>query len=179
MHAKICSQQYISRPFCVLFNTFPVTMPRLTPKERWIAIHLKNEGLGAKKIVKKLEERNIIITKKAVQKILKKYKETGNVADTKFQRSSTLHSEDHKTFINGKMREVADMSAHVLTDAVNREFGLTCSVSTVSRFRASLGWRQRKTRYCQLIRDVNKDKRVEWSTALIQSGDEFDVSIDV
>ena len=43
------------------------------------------------------------------------------------------------------------------------EKGYTISMRTVLRCRTSLGWTFRGSSYCQLIRNVNKDKRYEWA----------------
>lgn len=47
------------------------------------------------------------------------------------------------------------------------------SRATVARARVSMGWNAKATRYCQLIRDVNKQKRVEFCQRLLASGEKF------
>ena len=37
------------------------------------------------------------------------------------------------------------------------------SLNTILRCRANLGWTFRGSAYCQLIRNVNKQKRLEWA----------------
>ncbi len=49
--------------------------------------------------------------------------------------------------------------------------GISVSLRTVVRCRAQLGWTFRGSAYCQLIRDVNKQKRLEW--ALQNQGGRF------
>ena len=62
-------------------------------------------------------------------------------------------------------------------------YGCTCSscivllvhcwyFTTVFRCRTSLGWTFRGSAYCQMIRETNKVKRLEW--ALRNKDDEFD-----
>ena len=43
-----------------------------------------------------------------------------------------------------------------------QEKGQLLSVSTVLRCRKALGWTSRGSAYCQLIREGNKGKRLEW-----------------
>ena len=50
--------------------------------------------------------------------------------------------------------------------------GYKISIRTVLRCRSSLGWTFRGSAYCQLIRDVNKQKRLAW--ALAHQNDTFD-----
>ncbi|KAK3091711.1 hypothetical protein FSP39_022081 [Pinctada imbricata] len=52
----------------------------------------------------------------------------------------------------------------------HRNFQL--SISTINRIKQSLGWTLRGTRYCQLIREANKPKRVQWANDHI--GDSFE-----
>ena len=50
--------------------------------------------------------------------------------------------------------------------------GYKISIRTVLHCRSSLGWTFRGSAYCQLIRDVNKQKRLAW--ALAHQNDTFD-----
>ena len=50
--------------------------------------------------------------------------------------------------------------------------GYTLSLRSVLRCRTSLGWTFRGSAYCQLIREVNKKKRLEW--AKLYKDDDFD-----
>lgn len=50
--------------------------------------------------------------------------------------------------------------------------GISVSIRTVIRSRQELGWTFRGSTYCQLIRDANKAKRLEWAQQ--HTGDTFD-----
>ena len=52
--------------------------------------------------------------------------------------------------------------------------GFTLSLSTVLRCRTELGWTFRGSAYCQLIRNENKEKRLEWATYLHETGSGFE-----
>ena len=41
--------------------------------------------------------------------------------------------------------------------------GIDISLRTILICRQALGWTFRGSAYCQLIRDVNKERRVEWA----------------
>ena len=47
-------------------------------------------------------------------------------------------------------------------------------MSSVARARLKLRWTSRATRYCQMIRQPNKVKRVEFCQQLLETGDTFD-----
>ena len=48
---------------------------------------------------------------------------------------------------------------------------LKLSLSTVCRARRDLGWVSSVPRYCQLIREVNKEKRMKWCQDLSPNDD--------
>ena len=50
--------------------------------------------------------------------------------------------------------------------------GYSISLKTIMRCQISLGWTFRESAYCQLIRDINKQKQLAW--VLQYQGDSFD-----
>ena len=46
--------------------------------------------------------------------------------------------------------------------------GISISTSTILRCRKELGWTYRGSAYCQLIRQCNKAKRLEWARQYVQ-----------
>ena len=52
---------------------------------------------------------------------------------------------------------------------------LDVSLSTVLRWRSDLGWTSKSTKYCQMIRDENKEKRLKWA----RNVDKLDSFVDV
>ena len=51
---------------------------------------------------------------------------------------------------------------------------LSVSIRTVRRARWSLGWKSTRPKYCQLVREVNKQKRLEWCKDRLRENDQFD-----
>ena len=51
--------------------------------------------------------------------------------------------------------------------------GISVSSSTVRRSRKQQGWTLQWTTYCQLIRDANKVKRLEFAQRVLESGETF------
>ena len=47
------------------------------------------------------------------------------------------------------------------------------SLSTVLRWRSDLGLASKGTKYCQLIREANKEKRLRWARENIDKLDSF------
>ena len=51
---------------------------------------------------------------------------------------------------------------------------LDVSLSTVKRARQDLGWVSTMPRYCQLISEANKEKRLKWSEEQMANKEKFD-----
>ena len=52
------------------------------------------------------------------------------------------------------------------------ENGIKISLRTILRCRTALGWTYRGSAYCQLIREANKQKRLQWCE--LNKDDTFD-----
>ena len=102
-----------------------------------------------------------------------KFEETGSVADIRPTGTAKLHTEEHKNFVNASMEETPDLSAAMLKGKIMDRFGLEVSENSVKVFRRKLGWVQTSTKYCHMIRDVNKEKRVLWCNEQLQRNEQF------
>ena len=61
------------------------------------------------------------------------------------------------------MAQNSDLSSRQLYAAFKTAYPSTeASLLTIKRARRDLGWTMKRTRYCQLISEVNKEKRMEW-----------------
>jgi hypothetical protein len=88
-----------------------------------------------------------------------------------------LGTDAHAEFVNKCMKDAPDLSGRDLAAKILNEFHVDVSISTVNSFRHKLGWTQHGTRYCQLITNRNKVKRVDWCQEMLDSQETFDVSI--
>ena len=107
---------------------------------------------------------------------LQKFAATQSVNDRKRTREAKLHTLAHKAFVNNCMEETPDMSARVLQGKLTDEFGIQVSINSINVYRRKLGWVQEQTRYCQLISNVNVQKRKDWCELQIRNNEQFDVS---
>ena len=86
-------------------------------------------------------------------------------------RSSIL-GEEHYRFVDELMAENTDLTSRQLYAAFKEAYpSMAVSVSTMKRARRHLGWTSKRTRYCQLISDENKEKRIDWCLHQVLSGD--------
>ena len=72
------------------------------------------------------------------------------------------------------MIENDELTARCLRSKLQGRFsGLNLSLSTVRRARKDLGWIATTPRYCQLIREKNKEKRLEWYKNMLIERENF------
>ena len=67
----------------------------------------------------------------------------------------------HFNAIDEAMEAHDELSALELTRILQERFHIAVSAQTVRRVRRKLGWRWRGTKYCKLVKDVNKLKQVQ------------------
>lgn len=64
-----------------------------------------------------------------------------------------------------------ELTSRQLYALFNTKFSAPVSLSTVQRACRALGWGAERTRYCALICEVNKEKRMTWCLEQIAEGD--------
>ena len=77
-------------------------------------------------------------------------------------------------FIDAEMEKNDEMTAPQLTKRVNERFEKQFSQDKIKRLRRNLGWVSTATKYCQLIREPNRDKRQEFCEKCLQDNEQFD-----
>ena len=108
-----------------------------------------------------------------VTRIIKKLKLTGSMKKgTSTGRPRKLNAEARE-FIEDQMRKDDETTSRTLQKKLARR-GVVVYPSTVRRSRKQQGWTLQRTRYCQLIRDANKIKRLEFAQKVLETGDTFD-----
>jgi hypothetical protein len=75
-----------------------------------------------------------------------------------------------KFIVDGQMEKDDEMTVQELHATVY-DGGYSVSKSTVLRCRKALGWTFRGSAYCQMIREANKVKRLEWARAYASEAD--------
>ena len=139
-------------------------------------VSLWKRGWPVSSIRSRLEDECIVVSKLAIYSLIAKYEKTERVIDLPKAPRSKILSEEHYRFIDDTMAESKDLTARQLhTLFVEKYPGIEVSISTIKRARFELGWVSKRVRYCQLIREVNKEKRKIWCEDQISGGDlEFD-----
>ena len=129
-------------------------------KRRALLFHGK--GLPPQAITDALAEEGLRATRQGIAKFLKRYARTGSLARAKGSGRPAKVTPAARAIVEAQMRSDDETTA-VQLHTILREKGYCFSLSTILRSRLSLGWTFRGSSYCQMIREPNKIKRLEWA----------------
>lgn len=150
-------------------------MPRLIVSTRKRVILWWRRGYSISDIKGKLEEEDVCITTRSLQRLLKKFREHHTIKNLPRRKRSKKLSEEMVTLLDDMLRENDEMTARQIQSKLGEYFeDLDVSLSTVKRVRKEKGWVCTRPHYCQLIRDVNRLKRKEWCQKQIDMKEKFE-----
>ena len=132
----------------------------------WILMLYAN-GYLAPKIEKLLKEEGIRISRVSIWKFISRYEKTGCVARKEGSGRPAKISPEVMALLKEQMRANDETTAFQLHKMFN-ERGIGVSIRTILRCHRSLGWTLRGSAYCQVIRDANKQTRLEWAKEYIE-----------
>lgn len=149
-------------------------MGQLDLKAKRIMIRLHNKGMNGVQIEKELRvEHNISVTSQAVNRFLRYYKIKKCIARKQGSGRPSKITETVLQLIEDAMNNDDETTATQL-QSILRCNGNNISLASIRRCRAVLGWTYHGSRYCQMIRAPNKDKRMQFAQDCVQRGDDFD-----
>ena len=123
-------------------------------------------------IQKRLLEEGVQVSKVSLFALIKKFNQTKLVIDLPKKPRPSKLNECHYRFIDEVMTVNNELTSRQLFSRFCATYPeVQVSVSTVKRARKHLGWISKKTRYCALIQDVNKEKRLLWCKERIEQND--------
>lgn len=129
-------------------------------KQRVLA--LASKGLRAPTIARELQKENLKCSRIGVHKFLRKFQETGSISRRVGSGRPSKVTAEIKQIVEDQMRKDDETTAYQLHHLLS-EKGYSISLRTILRCRTTLGWTFRGSAYCQLIRDANKLKRLQWA----------------
>jgi transposase len=124
-------------------------------------ICLYDEGRKPKGIIDIIRAEGHSVSKSGVTKLLKRYKETGNIKRRRGSGRRSVVSDEILKAIDDQM-SIDDETTATQLKKMLADKGHIISLSTILRHRSKLGWTFRGSAYCQMIRAPNKIKRMEW-----------------
>ena len=125
-------------------------------------LYYYSRGIRSSTIVKILREEKMKASKKGVSKLIKKYIETGSLGRRPGSGRPTKITPAILTIVEDQIQRYDETTA-VQLQRILLDHGQPLSLRTILRSRSKLGWMFRGSAYCQLIRDSNKKKRLEWA----------------
>ena len=147
----------------------------LTSEQKARIIRLQSRGKGPSEIVKLLAEDDVKISRWSVIKFLKRYRERQSLENApRTGRPSEGVTIEVMNFIDAEMERNDKMTSPLLARKIYEEFWLNFSIQKVKRLRKKLGWVMTSTKYCQLIREANQVKRLEFSEQCLRANEQFD-----
>ena len=149
-------------------------MPRLDLDSRRRVLALHQLGYSFSSITERLRQEDIIITSRSLQRLEKKFCDKGIFKDLPRKKRSKKLSQAMVEFLNDKLEEDDELTSTKLKALLVQNWpDLNVSVDTIRRYRRAEGWVCTRPHYCQLIRHINKRKRVAWCEEEIKSKDDF------
>ena len=119
-----------------------------------------------------LAEEGIHVSLVSTCRLIRKFRETKSVLDHRTNKSPKILTEEQHRFIDNAMANNNELTGTQLRDKLKEQYpSLEVSISTVKRTRRNLGWVSKRTRYCALISETNREKRKKWSEERIAQND--------
>ena len=138
-------------------------------KQRVLAFHAA--GLKAPTIKHKLMEEGITVSRVGVWKFLRLYEMTGYLGKLEGSGRRSKVTDEVKLIVEQQMIVDDETTAYQLHKLLLQK-NINISLSTILRCRRELGWTFRGSAYCQLIRNANKVKRLEWARQYLHEAED-------
>ena len=153
-------------------------MGRMSMETRTRVVLLAELGMGIVKIHMRLREEGIEISRTSLYQLLKKFQERSTVKDIRWWKPQTKLGEAQYPFVDEQMAANTELTSSQLHKLIQEQFPhITVSVSTVKRARRHMGWVCKRTRYCALIQEVDKEKRLKFCRSRMDNSNTFDVAV--
>ena len=129
------------------------------------------KGNKALTIAKLLQEEQLKASRVGIAKFIKHFEDTSTIARRPGSGRPSKVTEEIKRIVEEQMQRDNETTAHQLHQLLVSK-GYSICLRTTLCCQWSLGWTFCGSAYCQMLREVNKVKRLEW--ALENEGLDFD-----
>ena len=134
-------------------------MPRMSLDTRKRVILLKDQGFSVSKILARLKQEQISITRQALYNLLKKHCESGCLVDLPKRTRTRKVSDEMVAIIDEALSSNDELTAREIRSIlVERWPDLEVTLSTIKRIRNQIGWKCTRPHYCQMLRNVSLPK---------------------
>lgn len=130
---------------------------------------------GITEIVKILKREGCVVTRASVYNLLKKWDTHGTIGDLpRPVRDPVDVSLEILDFIDNTMKNNDETTARRLGTKLTERFNVHFSLSKIKRLRRGLGWLATGSKYCQLVREANRVKRLEFAQLCLRNQENFE-----
>ena len=137
-------------------------------------ITLWRRGYCVKEIKRKLEEEDVCIMSRSLQRLVKKFQTHHIIKDLPRRKRPKKLSDEMIALLDDMLKDDDEMTARRIRCKLTEKFGdFQVSLLIVKRVCRAKGWVCTCLHYCQLIREVNKLKRKEWCQNQIDNDEKF------
>lgn len=137
-------------------------------------INLKNENLGVTEIKKRLKSEGYNVGRSAIYRLFQKWAKHHSIANLPRKPKSPINvTNSILDFIDTCMEKNDELTANKLGQLLLQQFNVSFSTSKIKRLRHGLGWYSTGTKYCQLVREVNRQKRLIFAKKVQEMEDDF------
>ena len=148
-------------------------MGRLDLVTRRRVVVWRSKGYSIVQILDRLKEEDITTSAKTIYCLLHKFKTNKSVHDLPRGSRKKLTVE-HYCFIDDLLAKDDEITCTQLHQQLHDKFPqVKVSLATVKRAKKDLGWVSSTPHYCQLIREKNKAKRLEWCQKCVNDDERF------
>ncbi len=111
-----------------------------------------------------------------MRRTVERYLQTGNgVADRERSGRPKLLERAHYVSIDNILDEDNEITTPKMKEKLLVLYpDIKASERTIARARMELGWVHQSAKYCQMVREANKVKRLEWAQKMIDDHEQFD-----
>ena len=129
-----------------------------------IVYYLTAFGMKPPTIRSKLREEGIRTSRQGIYKFTKLYQQRKTIARKSGSGRPSKVTREVKEIVEEQMRKDDETTARQLHKLLqDKGYNLSLRTIILLRCRTVLGWTFRGSSYCQLIRNGNKQKRLEWA----------------
>ena len=149
-------------------------MVRLKDSDRVRVVLLKSEGFKFREIRQIFLQEGIKVHKRTLERIYSKFKLNGLLADLKRKKKTVKLNKEHKDLIDNLYKINDELTAFDIQKIFLKNYDLDVSLSTIKSCCRKLGWKKSGPKYCQVVRERNRVKRLEFAAKCLRECDKFE-----
>ena len=149
-------------------------MGRLTHEQKAKIVRLRSKNKNISEIVRILADDGCQISRLSVRRFLQRFQERQSFENAPTPgRPAEQVTLEVLNFVDAEMEKNDELTAPHLHKKIYENFHCDFSESKVKRIRKKIGWVQMGTKYCQLLREPNRVKCLEFALKCIDDRESF------